>query len=307
MRPSLRGQAERRTRTFLCPARAGRVFFLEAAPWRYAIRQGGVPMQSGLLLLGHGSRDPQGAHEFLRLVAAVAAAEPGRCVRGGVLEFAGPIAPSIEAAADEIVQSGARRIVGQPVLLFHAGHDKDDMPRQRLRMMERHPKVEFHLGSHLGHRQELIQLAHERAVAALATLGPAEGPNGLLLVARGTRHPDANGDMWKLARLFWECHGQDFPLVEAAFVSLAEPFVPEGIARLRALGAGRIVVVPYFLNTGVLVQRIGDQARRTADGLGGIPHAVADHLGVDRRLVAALCDEAARAERSPRPPQGLAP
>lgn len=257
-------------------------------------------MQSDLLLLGHGSRDPEGAREFLGLVEATAQALAGRRVRGGVLEFAGPVVPPIQSAADEIVAAGATRVVAQPVLLFHAGHDTDDMPLHYRQMAGRHPGVEFRLGHPFGLRPELIGMAHARALAALSGLGRGAEPAGLLLVARGTRHPQANGDMWKLARLFWERHRADFPLVEAAFVSLAEPFVPEGIARLRALGARRIVVAPYFLHTGVLVRRIGEQAERAAAGMPGVPLAVARHIGLDPRLVALLCDAAERAERAPR-------
>lgn len=257
-------------------------------------------MRSDLLLLGHGSRDAEGAREFLQLVRSVAQALPERRVKGGVLEFAGPVAPPIQAAADEIVAAGATQVVAQPVLLFHAGHDKDDMPSHHRQMTARHPDVEFLLGRPFGLRQELVDVAHARALAALQGLGPAEGEAGLLLVARGTHHAEANGDMWKLSRLFWERHRQDFPLVEAAFVSLAEPFVPEGIARLRALGARRIVVAPYFINTGVLVRRIAEQAKRTAEDLQDVRLAVASHIGVDERLVALVCDEAGRAERLPR-------
>lgn len=257
-------------------------------------------MQSDLLLLGHGSRDPEGAREFLRLVEAIARALPERRVRGGVLEFAGPVAPPIQAAADEVVAAGASRVVAQPVLLFHAGHDTDDMPAHFQQMAGRHRRVEFRLGRPFGLRPELIDMAHRRALEALGSLGSGEGPAGLLLVARGTNHAEANGDMYKLARLFWERHRRDFPLVEAAFVSLAEPFVPEGMARLRALGARRIVVAPYFLNTGVLVRRIAEQADRSAAGMADVRVAVAGHIGVDPRLVALICDAAAEAERVPR-------
>ena len=217
-----------------------------------------------------------------------------------MLEFAGPVAAPIQAAADEIVAAGATHVVAQPVLLFHAGHDKDDMPAHYRQMTTRHPNVEFRLGRPFGMRQELIDVAHARALAALQDLGSAGDPVGLLLVARGTHHAEANGDMWKLARLFWERHRQDFPLVEAAFVSLAEPFVPEGITRLQALGARRIVVTPYFINTGILVRRIVEQAKRTAADLQDVRLAVSSHIGVDERLVALICDEAGRTEHLPR-------
>src|SRR5206468_12932191 len=68
------------------------------------------------------------------------------------------------------------------------------------------------------------------------------------------------------------------PIVEPAFVSLADPRVPAAVERCRRLGATRVAVVPYFLFTGVLVDRIADQAR--ADGATPYPH-----LGVDARLV----------------------
>ena len=51
----------------------------------------------------------------------------------------------------------------------------------------------------------------------------------------------------------------------------------EARALLRST-ATRIAVVPYFLFTGVLVERIRDQARAN----GATPHP---HLGVDARLV----------------------
>ena len=80
--------------------------------------------------------------------------------------------------------------------------------------------------------------------------------------AAGSSDPDANADLYKVARLVGD--GRGFAVVEAAFVSLASPSVPEALDRCRRLGARRMAVVPYFLFTGVLVDRIGDQARAWA-------------------------------------------
>lgn len=263
-------------------------------------------MESDLLLLGHGSRDPEGAREFLALVARCREALPGRRVAGGVIEFAGPVAPGIQEAADALVAEGAERVVAQPVLLFHAGHDKEDMPAHFAAMAERHPGVHFVLGRPFGMRAEVLRLAYRRAVSALRDLA-GDGLVGCLLVARGTRHPEANGDMWKMVRLFWERYRESFPLVEGAFVSLAEPYVPAGVQKLYRLGARRIVVVPYFLNTGILVERIGQEARATALALPGTECAVAAHFGVDDELVAVILDEAKAAEQQPRLVAGVSP
>jgi sirohydrochlorin cobaltochelatase len=86
----------------------------------------------------------------------------------------------------------------------------------------------------------------------------------VLLVGRGSTDPDANAELFKVARLLWE--GRGIGGVEAAFVSLAEPGVPAGLDRCRRLGARRIVVLPYFLFDGVLPDRVAAQARHWAAG-----------------------------------------
>jgi sirohydrochlorin cobaltochelatase len=102
----------------------------------------------------------------------------------------------------------------------------------------------------------------------------------VLLVGRGSTDPDANAEICKVARLLWE--GRGLRLVEPAFVSLAEPSVPAGLERCRLLleaaGAGhgrpaRIVVLPYFLFSGVLPDRVVAQTERYA----------ADHPELDIR------------------------
>src|SRR5579859_2757412 len=86
----------------------------------------------GVLLMGHGSRDPAGAEEFLALTRAVAAAPPLRDVEvvPGWLEFAGEHVESIQQACRHLVDRGARRIAAVPLILFAAGHGSHDMPDQ---------------------------------------------------------------------------------------------------------------------------------------------------------------------------------
>jgi sirohydrochlorin cobaltochelatase len=103
----------------------------------------------------------------------------------------------------------------------------------------------------------------------------------VLLVGRGSSDPDANSDLFKVARLYYE--GRAHPFVEAAFVSLAPPSVPEALERCRRLGADRAVVVPYFLFTGVLERRIRDQAAEYAART-GLGVRVSGYFGPDDRV-----------------------
>ena len=109
----------------------------------------------------------------------------------------------------------------------------------------------------------------------------ASAPDAVLLVGRGTTDPDANADLYRAARLLWETT-RDLGVrqVEAAFVSLAQPSVTEGLDRLRALGARRVAVLPFFLFPGVLPTRIRTQvAAWLAENRGAMRAAVAGVIG----------------------------
>jgi sirohydrochlorin cobaltochelatase len=85
--------------------------------------------------------------------------------------------------------------------------------------------------------------------------------------------------------------------VEAAFVSLAHPSVPEGLDRLRALGARRVIVLPFFLFRGVLPTRIHTQVGEWLAAPGGGDVDAADMSAGNMSAVVADvigdCDELA--------------
>ena len=104
----------------------------------------------------------------------------------------------------------------------------------------------------------------------------------VVLVGRGSTDPDACADLVKLARLLED--GRGLGSVVAAFAGMSQPDVEGALERCRRLGARRIAVVPLFLFAGVLVDRVGDRARRWAAEHGDVEVAVAGHLGPDLRL-----------------------
>ena len=77
-----------------------------------------------------------------------------------------------------------------------------------------------------------------------------KNPTALLLVAHGSRRAASNTEVAQLAeQLQFNLQG-DFAMVEAAFLELAGPSIPEGIQLCAESGVKNIVVLPYFLNTG---------------------------------------------------------
>jgi sirohydrochlorin ferrochelatase len=113
----------------------------------------------------------------------------------------------------------------------------------------------------------------------------------ILLIAHGSRQAAANDDLHQLAGRIAARGG--YPIVEPSFLELAEPDIPEGGARCVARGAGRVLMVPYFLSAGVHLARdliaARDRLRQSHPGvefrlgppLG--PHPLLDEL-VARRI-----------------------
>jgi sirohydrochlorin cobaltochelatase len=229
-----------------------------------------------LLVVGHGSRDPRGAQEFHELVSLVRRNDPSLRVEGGFIELS---RPPISECVERLVGDGAREISAVPLMLLAAGHAKDDIPATLVREKMSHPEVTFHYGRSLGIRPELLELMDARISAAV----PEKRETAVLVVGRGSSDPDANSDLAKIARLFYE--GRPYPLVETAFVSLAPPSVPEALERCRRLGARRVVVFSYFLFTGVLEERIREQSDAFAAGHPEVEVRYAGYFGPDARVV----------------------
>ena len=206
-----------------------------------------------LLIAGHGTADTEGAEQFRRFVKRVGTRVEVP-VAGGFIELSPP--PLAEAVSG-LVDGGGRRLATVPLMLVAAGHAKGDIPAALARERQRHPGLSFAYGRPLGPHPAILALLRER----LAEAG-ADPDSTVLLVGRGSTDPDANAEVAKVARLLAET--TDVAGVEYAFVSLAPPDTSGGLERCRRLGARRVVVLPYFLFTGVLPRRVADQARRWA-------------------------------------------
>jgi sirohydrochlorin cobaltochelatase len=238
--------------------------------------------EPALLIVGHGSRDPRGAEEFHELVSLVRARAP-MPVEGGFIELS---RPPISECVNNLKERGAREISAVPLMLLAAGHAKDDVPATLVREKLTHPDLDFHYGRALGIRPELLELMDERISAVV----PEEEKEGtaVLIVGRGSSDPDANSDLAKMARLFFE--GRPYPLVETAFVSLAPPSVTEALERCRRLGAGRVAVFSYFLFTGVLEERIREQSWNFAEDNPEMEVRYAGYFGPDARVAALVME-----------------
>ncbi|HXV92222.1 MAG TPA: sirohydrochlorin chelatase [Pseudonocardia sp.] len=231
-------------------------------------------MNPPLLLVGHGTVDATGVAEFVsfteRLRRRLAADDVD--ADGGFIELS---SPTVHDAWTALAARGHSRMAAVPLVLVAAGHAKGDIPAALQREVLRAPGTGFVLGRPLGPHPTLLTLLEQRIDAVLPHV--ERGDTAVLLVGRGATDPDANSEVCKVARLLQE--GRGFAFVETAFVSLAWPDVPTGLARCRALGASRVVVAPYFLFDGVLPRRVADQARAFGAEHGDVEVRTAGYLG----------------------------
>ena len=236
-----------------------------------------------LLIVGHGSRSAAGVAEYWRLAEAIRRQAPELDVGCGFIELA---RPDLDTAVDTLVAAGATSVVAGPLILLGAGHLKNDGPAALHRGRHRHPAVQFRYARDLGIHPLVLTVAEERIRAAAGADDPAG--TAVVLVGRGSSDPDANADLYKVARLLWDARG--LGLVEPAFVSLAQPDVATALDRCHRLGARRIAVVPYFLFTGVLVERIRAQTAAWAAVHPDTDVRSGGHLGADPRVAALLLE-----------------
>ncbi|WP_298212327.1 sirohydrochlorin chelatase [Ferrimicrobium sp.] len=230
---------------------------------------------SGLMLMGHGTKSPKGQAQFHELVALAAQRFDGP-VTGGFIELA---QPSMSDAIDEIATKGIDDLIIAPVVLLPAGHLKDDAAQLANYARQRWPRLAVHLASDLGTTSELIDRLNQRIDAVdMAT-------QAILVVGRGSSDPSANAELHAITRLVSE--SRRYPLAHTAFVSLTPPDVTAGLETLALLGAQSVVVAPYFLFHGVLLDRIGQQAADWAAAR-DIPVHVSEELGPHSLIIDSL-------------------
>ena len=243
-----------------------------------------------LLIAGHGTRDEAGAEAFRDFVRELGRRHPELPVAGGFIELS---PPPLGEAVTELVERGVRRFAAVPLMLVSAGHAKGDIPAALSREKERHPGVSYTYGRPLGPHPALLNVLERRLEQALAGTSAERSDVTVLLVGRGSTDPDANAEVHKAARLLWE--GRGYAGVETAFVSLAAPDVPSGLDRCVRLGARRIVVLPYFLFTGILPDRVRRQTEDWAAARPEFEVRSADVIGPEPELLDLVMERYAEA------------
>jgi sirohydrochlorin cobaltochelatase len=249
----------------------------------------------GLLLIGHGTRDPNGLAEFAETVRLVASQVSPAAVEPAFLELA---SPTIAEGWERLVAHGVRRIVAAPLLLFAAGHARQDIPAALRAAAARHPQLEWRQAEPLGCHPALLELSAQRFQDAVQDAGCAANRCRLIVVGRGSHDPQATGETARYAELLAERVGVCG--VRVCFLAMAEPRLPDVLAEAASAGndSDPIVVQPHLLFQGELLGEIQKRVREWSAAVPTKRWLVTRHLGPAPQVAAAVRERVLRNDQA---------
>ena len=209
----------------------------------------------GVMVCGHGSRSQAAVDEFAVVAQRLARHFPDWPVEYGYLEFANPV---IHAGLDRLREKGCDHILAVPGMLFAAMHTKNDIPSVLNTYAARHG-ITIEYGRDLAVDAKMVAAAADRIGEAVRKADAESGAvplheTCLVVIGRGASDPDSNANVAKVARLLWE--GMGFGWCAIGYSGVTFPLVEPALEHVARLGYRRVIVFPYFLFTGVLVDRI---------------------------------------------------
>ncbi len=231
-------------------------------------------------MVGHGSRVAEANRAFLDMVAAARARTAGT-LEAAFVELAEPTLPQ---ALERAARAGVREVVVAPFLLLAAGHTKSDIPLHVEAARAGFSGIRFSQAAPLGVHPLMVEILSDRISQTIAEAPKRPAADtAVLVLGRGSSDPDANSDLYKLARLLWE--GRGFAAVDCAFCGVVGPSLDQALRKLARLRPRRVIVAPYLFFAGVLVRRMEAAAASFRREFPWIEVLVAPPLGNDPRLL----------------------
>jgi sirohydrochlorin cobaltochelatase len=236
-------------------------------------------MKTTILLVGHGSRLKAGNEEIERFAQIWRDKNTEWTIKLCFIEFADVLLDAgLDNAAAQVEQ-----VIVAPLILNAAGHVKMEIPHHIDKARTRHPGVKFIYARHLGANEKIFAVLKRSLHKILMDLHmPDPQTTGIILLGRGSSDRFANGENARLARyLFEDSHHE---LVDPAFTGISFPRLETVVRRQVRLGMTQIAVLPYYLFTGTLMERIRQQINRLQEQYPQISFALGKPFGFEDEI-----------------------
>lgn len=248
-----------------------------------------LPDSYAICLVGHGSQDPEANQQFLILWQKLREQNFCPVTEGGFLQFA---KPTVAEALSACHRNGINNIIILPGILFSGEHTQKDIPSITRAAFRDHPEINLFFCEPLATRPEVMRVCQER-IEESEKVSPKSisRPETLLMaVGHGSRDTDCNSQVEKNLSQLGEKLGFGKTVICLAGTSqhslenLQENFNPQEFRR--------VVLLPFFLFTGVWVKRVHGLAEIFQEKYPDIEFLKAPCLGHHDMIVEALIQRA---------------
>ncbi len=218
-------------------------------------------LKKAILLIGHGSRDPIAVKEFLDFANEFQSKNiktfgNEMIVTSAFLELSSPTIPQ---ELHTLANDGINQITVIPYLLFSAGHVKTEIPEILEEFKNRVPQINILYGNSLWPHKNIIQCAKEKIMQSLNKFPQNHSRDvDILVVGRGASDSQAIEQFTEAVnhlRVEIPCH-----TLNHCFIALAEPKYTETLPEILNNSCKKLLIFPFYLFTGILVNRIQHQA-----------------------------------------------
>lgn len=249
----------------------------------------------GILIVGHGSRESKSVEEFERLVSAYRELHPEFEVRVAHVELT---PPDVKTALYQFALC-RKKIIIVPLFLFTSGHVKNDLPliinELKVRFLNHH----FIVTEAIGVEPKMVEILINRVRSLQTPRLEQWEKTGIIIVGRGSSDIDANGDFHKLVRFFEEANPCAF--VFPAYIGITKPLISEVLKLSAKLRPDRLIMIPYFLFYGRLMNRIEKMRLEFSVTYPWIRTELTSYIGPDPSILAIIDDRIKRATHGQMP------
>ncbi|TGM98368.1 CbiX/SirB N-terminal domain-containing protein [Leptospira yasudae] len=243
----------------------------------------------GILIVGHGSREASSSEEFETFVEGYRRLHPESEIRIAYVELA---RPDLKTALREFASTRTKILI-VPLFLFASGHVKNDIPLILSDLKEEFPSHKWITALPLGIHSNIIKLLSIRSRTFEHFKEESVSKTAVIVVGRGASDADANGDFYKAVRFFEEANS--FLFVKPCFIGITNPLLHESIEMAVKLRPERLLILPYFLFDGKLIQKISHIAGEYSQSHPWIRIEVTPHFGPDPILYPILDERISQA------------
>jgi len=235
-----------------------------------------------VLLVSHGSPEPEANEQFLKFRDMVRHRQPRVRVEGAFLERA---RPDFLEVLQDLLAEGVTNVAVMPCFLFPGGHVSEDIPALIQEVVRKRFGAQVHYGATLSEHPAVADILVEQIPADTLNETTAR----IILVAAGSI---ALANRETVERLVAEIQKRTGLSTSYGYLDQGEPLIDVALVHVAKEDTKRLVVLPCLLFRGVYLRSVQRTIERFHMSYPDIEVTLGEPFGLDPRL-AVVVEQAA--------------